>query len=77
MSVKEIDNENATKANSTRGNVSTLYTTQARANKYIEQVPSKPTATTMWQNGIERTNSNMCRILEKVRTQTYHFNNVR
>ena len=40
MSMKETDNENATKANATRDNVFTIYTTKTRINNYIEHVPS-------------------------------------
>ena len=38
MSMKEIDKENARKANATRDNLYTIHT-----NKYIEYDPSKPT----------------------------------
>ena len=31
--MKEMDNENATKANATRGNVYAIYTTQIHTNK--------------------------------------------
>ena len=44
MSLKEIDKENATKANASRGNVYTIYTTQIYTNKYIEHVYQA----TMW-----------------------------
>ena len=37
MSVKEMDNENVTKANATRGNVYKVHTTQIHFNKYIER----------------------------------------
>ena len=47
MSVKEINNENATKANATSGNAYTIHTIQINTNKYIEHVPSKPTTTSI------------------------------
>ena len=43
MSLKGIDNVNATKANATKGSVYTIHTTQIHTNKYIEHVPRKPT----------------------------------
>ena len=47
--MKEIDRKNPTKVNATRGNVYTIHT-----NKYIEHVPSKPTATSMREKGIDK-----------------------
>ena len=42
MSVKEIDDDNAT-----RDNVYTIHTTQIHTDKYIEHNPSKPIITSM------------------------------
>ena len=49
MRMREIDNENATKAYATRGDVYTIHT-----NKYTEHVPSKPTTTSMREKGINK-----------------------
>ena len=80
MSMEEIDNENATKYNATRDNVYTIQTIETHANKYIEHVPSKPTTTRMGEN-----RNNLCRmhkqqrhkIIEKAKTRTFYFKNVR
>ena len=47
MSMKDIDNEDATKANITRGTVYTIQTAQIHTNKYIKYDPSKLTTTVM------------------------------
>ena len=47
MSVKEINNENATKANATRGNVYTICTTRIHPTR-------KPTTTSIRENGINK-----------------------
>ena len=52
--MKEIDDENATKANAIRGNAYTKHTTQICTNKYIEHVPSKRTITSMREKGIDK-----------------------
>ena len=44
MGVKEIDNEKATKANASRGNVYTIHTTHIHTNIYFEHVHQP----TMW-----------------------------
>ena len=49
MSVKEIDNQNATKANSTRYNAYKIHT-----NKYIEHDQSKPITTSMKEKGTHK-----------------------
>ena len=41
MSMKDIENANATKANATRGNVYTIQKTQIHTNKYIEDLSNK------------------------------------
>ena len=51
MSMKEIDIENATKSNATRGNAYTIYTTQIHTNKYIEHVNQQ--TTNLRKNGID------------------------
>ena len=71
--MKEIDNENATKANVTRNSVYTIHTTQLHNNKYIEHDPSKPTTTSMRKIGIDKyANVQITigndRVLQKVRT---------
>ena len=52
MSMKEIDNENAMKANATRDNVNTMHTKQIHTNKSIEHDSSKLTTTSMREKGL-------------------------
>ena len=47
----------------------TIYRTQIHANKYIEQHSNKPPTTSI-TNGHNR-------VIEKARTRTFHFKNVR
>ena len=49
MSVKAIDNQNATKANATRDNAYIIHT-----NKYIEQDSSKPITTNIREKGTDK-----------------------
>ena len=49
--MKEIDNENATRANATRHNLYIIHKTQIHTNKYIEHNPSKLTTTSMREKG--------------------------
>ena len=49
MSVKQIDNQSATKANATRDNAYNIHT-----NKYIEHDPSKPITTSMREKGKDK-----------------------
>ena len=71
MSMKEIDNEKATKTNTTRDNVYTIHTTQMNTNKYFV---SKPTTTSMRKNDkYSNTQATICaehksNILKKART---------
>ena len=53
MSMNEIGNENAMKANATRARVYTIHTTQVYTKKNHEHVPSKPTTTSMMKQGID------------------------
>ena len=46
MSVKEVNNQNATNANATRDNAYYIHTT-----KYIERDPNKPITTSMKERG--------------------------
>ena len=56
--MKEIDNENATKTNATRGKVHTIQT-----NKYIAHVPNKPTPTRIREKEIDKnTQTTMCTV---------------
>ena len=52
MSVKEIDNQNATKSNATRGKASKINT-----NKYIEHDQSKPITTRMREKWTDKYNN--------------------
>ena len=61
MRMREIDNENATKAYATRGDVYTIHT-----NKYTEHVPSK-----------HKQQCGRDRVLEKAKTKTFYFKNIR
>ena len=54
MSMKEIDNENATNSSATRDNVYTMYITQIYTNQYIKHDPSKPTTTSMRKKRIDK-----------------------
>ena len=49
MSVKEIDNQNATKANATRGNAYEIYT-----NKHIKHDPSEPITISIREKATDR-----------------------
>ena len=51
MSLKEMDNENATKP---RGNVYTIHSTQIHTNKYTEHIPRKSTTASMREKGIDK-----------------------
>ena len=52
MTIREIDNGNTTKANTTRGSVYTIHT-----NEYIEYLPNKPTTTSMSDSKYDNTHS--------------------
>ena len=74
--MKEIDNENSTKAKATKDNVYVIHT-----NKQIGHDPSKPTTTSMKEKGIVKyanvqTTIDRDRVLEKARTRNFCFKNV-
>ena len=52
--MKELYNENSTKAKATRGNVYTVNTTQKHTNKYIKHDPSKSTTTSTREKEIDK-----------------------
>ena len=75
--VRELDNKNAMKVNVTKGNFT--HTTQIHINKCIEQILNKPSTTSIGERHVwEFTYTNCCnRVLEKARTRTFYFKNVR
>ena len=81
MSMKEIDNENATKAKAIRDNVYTIDTIEKLTNTYIEHEPSKPTTTNLREKEIDKyantqTTSDSNGLLEKAKTRTFWLKDV-